>query len=45
MVKAAYTKKRKDAERRGDDAAAARVGFFSFLCPDVYNLCMVMYKI
>lgn len=43
MVKAAYTKKRKDAERRGDDAAAARVGFF--LCPDVYNLCMVMYKI
>ncbi|CAA3007900.1 uncharacterized protein LOC111398162 [Olea europaea var. sylvestris] len=25
MVKAAYTKKRKDAERRGDDAAAARL--------------------
>lgn len=25
MIKAAYTKKRKDAERRGDEAAASQV--------------------
>lgn len=27
MIKAAYAKKRKDAERRGDEATVSRVGY------------------
>lgn len=37
MVKAAYTKKKRDAEKRGDETTAAQVDFVSLFCVSMKN--------